>query len=61
MISPDVQSNADIWPSDPKVHRWDENRVKTQKTQDKIPGTPKVGRVETCLFYVAIGVSIDKK
>ena len=43
---------------------------KTQKPQDKIPGTPKiwgrnpktpkVGMVET-LFYVAIDVSIDMK
>ena len=42
MIPPDVQSNVHIWPNDPKVHRRDENRVKTQKPQDKIPGTPKI-------------------
>ena len=58
MISPDVQSNVDIWPSDPKVHRRDENRVKTQQPQDKIPGTPKM--VET-LFYKDNDVTIDKK
>ena len=42
MISPDVQSNVDIWPSDPKVTARDESRVKTQQPQDKIPGTPKI-------------------
>ena len=58
-------------PSDPNSSPpGDENRVKTQKPQDKIPGTPKiggrnpktpkVGRVET-LFYMAIDVSIDIK
>ena len=58
-------------PSDPNSSPpGDENRVKTQQPQDKIPGTPKIWgrnpktpkvvRVET-LFYVAIDVPIDKK
>ena len=71
MISPDVQSNVDIWPNDPKVHRRGTKtglKLRNPKTKSlepprfggRNPKTPKVVRVET-LFYVAIDVSIDEK
>ena len=59
MISPDVQSIVDICPATLISPPGDENRVKTQQPQDKIPGTPKIwgskpenpqGRVGSRLF-----------
>ena len=45
MISPDVQSNVDIWPNDPKAHKppGDENRAKTQKPKTKSLEPPRFG------------------
>ena len=49
MIPPDVQSNVDIWLSDPKVHRRGKKRKqgKNSETPRLNPWNPKILGVET--------------